>query len=527
MADTPKRGDLAHRWTDQQLAELEERIAKLYREAAEDLEKTINEYFAKFIERDKEMRELIGTEINGREWTEEDYKQWRLNQIGRGQRYEALQEKIAQRYTSANEVATAYINDATPGVYSLNRNFSAYQIENVVGNVGFDLFDEQTVKRLAIEQPDLMPFYPPKRALERGIDIAWGKKQITKVTTSAILQGSSIPGIANALMTAIPGMELTSAVRAARTAMTGAQNAGRMDSYAAAQRMGIKLQKRWLATLDNRTRHEHRKLDGQVRDNEKPFEVDGEEIRFPGDPEAAGYLVYNCRCTLIAVVDGIDTSDAKRRAKDPASGKDEIVGNMTYEEWAATKPAFQALNLQAKPVTMEAVKSLKAFSCETLDAEKQKKLMNVNKRMLTKAISQPLGTEIGQAFDLNMSKLTDQIIGENKNRVYVPDQSVPYIVTHTHPDCNPLSHGDLLLFAEQDNLKMIVAVGHDGKVFAAEKIKGYNQPNAVNVANRLYNKVTELQNSEKAIEEIAEDIERALSLARKDLMENGVKFIGP
>ena len=334
MADTPKRGDLAHRWTDQQLAELEERIAKLYREAAEDLEKTINEYFAKFIERDKEMRELIGTEINGREWTEEDYKQWRLNQIGRGRRYEALQEKIAQRYTSANEVATAYINDATPGVYSLNRNFSAYQIESVTGNVGFDLFDEQTVKRLAVEQPDLMPYYPPKRALDRGIDLAWGKKQITKVTTSAILQGSSIPGIANALMTAIPGMELTSAVRAARTAMTGAQNAGRMDSYAAAQRMGIKLQKRWLATLDNRTRHEHRKLDGQVRDNEKPFEVDGEEIRFPGDPEAAGYLVYNCRCTLIAVVDGIDTSDAKRRAKDPASGKDEIVGNMTYEQWA-------------------------------------------------------------------------------------------------------------------------------------------------------------------------------------------------
>lgn len=339
MADTPKRGDLAHRWTDQQLAELEERIAKLYREAAEDLEKTINEYFAKFIERDKEMRELIGTEINGREWTEEDYKQWRLNQIGRGQRYEALQEKIAQRYTSANEVATAYINDATPGVYSLNRNFAAYQIENVTGNVGFDLFDEQTVKRLAVEQPDLMPYYPPKRALERGIDLAWGKKQIAKVTTSSILQGSSIPGIANALMTVIPGMELTSAVRAARTAMTGAQNAGRMDSYAAAQRMGIKLQKRWLATLDNRTRHEHRKLDGQVRDNEKPFEVDGYEIMFPGDPEAEGFLVYNCRCTLIAVVDGIDTSDAKRRAKDPASGKDEIVGSMTYEEWAAAKSA--------------------------------------------------------------------------------------------------------------------------------------------------------------------------------------------
>ena len=46
-------------------------------------------------------------------------------------------------------------------------------------------------------------------------------------------------------------MSLASAIRTARTATTAAQNAGRMDSYHAAEGMGIKLKKEWLATLDH------------------------------------------------------------------------------------------------------------------------------------------------------------------------------------------------------------------------------------------------------------------------------------
>ena len=43
-----------------------------------------------------------------------------------------------------------------------------------------------------VEQPDLMPYYPKDRALKRGIDLAYGKKQITASVTSSILQGKSI-----------------------------------------------------------------------------------------------------------------------------------------------------------------------------------------------------------------------------------------------------------------------------------------------------------------------------------------------
>ena len=329
--------DLGHQLTDKELAKLERRIAKLYREAGKELQATIDAYFEQFAKRDEEMKALIGTVQNGKEWTETDYKQWRLNQIGRGERYQVMRDKVAHRVTDANAVAVSYTNDATPGIYSLNRNYSAYTIEQVAGNVSFGLWDEQTVKRLTVEQPELMPYYPPKRALKRGIDLAYGKKQITKSVTSSILQGKSIKHMADDLQKRITTMSRDSAIRTARTAVTGAQNAGRMDSYAAAEKMGIKLKREWVATLDNRTRHAHAMLDGQQADIDKPFKVDGYDIMFPGDTSAPGYLVYNCRCTTIAVVDGIDTSSAQRRARNSATGQTEVISNMSYAEWVGWK----------------------------------------------------------------------------------------------------------------------------------------------------------------------------------------------
>ena len=337
--------DAAHLQTDKELAKLEKRIAKIYKEAADDLQSTIDDYFAKFVKRDAKQK----ARLEAGEITEQEYKQWRLAQMGRGERFKALQSRVAERYTEANETAVRYVNDATPGIYSLNRNYSAYTIEKVAGNVGFDLWDEQTVRRLIVDNPEVMPYYPPEKALKRGIDLAYGKRQISASVTSSILQGKSIPNIAKDLQTRIPDMNKASAIRTARTAVTGAQNAGRMDSYVAAEKMGIKVRKEWLATIDGRTRHSHAMLDGQTADIDKPFKVDGEEIMFPGDTSAPGYLLYNCRCALIAAVDGVDTSNAQRRVRNPETGKNELVSDMTYSEWAGWKEKAQVQKAMEQP----------------------------------------------------------------------------------------------------------------------------------------------------------------------------------
>lgn len=341
--------DYAHKETDKQLALLERRIAKLYKEAADELTDTVKAYFEKFVKRDAAMQEKLK---NG-EITEQQYKQWRLAQMERGERFSALRDKVANRYTNANETALAYVNDATPGIYSLNRNYAAYKIEQVSANADFTLWDEQTVKRLIVEQPDLMPYYPPKRALQRDIDLKYGKQQITASVTSSILQGKGIPKIANDLQHRMQDMNRASAIRTARTAVTGAQNAGRLDTYRAARDMGINLKKRWMATLDGRTRHAHAMLDGQTVDIDKPFKVDGYEIMYPGDTSAPGYLVYNCRCTQIAEVDGEDTSSGGRRAIDPETGESVLVEDMTYEEWAGWKEKQPQKPVFVKANTLE------------------------------------------------------------------------------------------------------------------------------------------------------------------------------
>lgn len=316
--------------TDAELAKLEKRIAAIYREAYNDLTDTIRDYFGKFAARDAAEK----ARMEAGEISEDQYKLWRLAQIGRGRRFEALRDKVAERMTNANATAIAYINDATPGIYSLNRNLAAYMIEQVAGDVGFDLWDERVVKRLIAEQPGLMPSYPEKRALKRGIDLAYGKKQITASVTSSILQGRSIKGMADDLQSRITTMNRDSAIRTARTAVTGAQNAGRLDSYYAAEKMGIKCRKQWMATLDGRTRHSHAMLDGEIVDNDKKF---SNGCRYPGDPNGPPSEIYNCRCTLVSEIEGIETSGGKRRARDQATGRNELIENMSYAEWAGWK----------------------------------------------------------------------------------------------------------------------------------------------------------------------------------------------
>lgn len=349
--------DYAHRMTDAELAQLERRISAIYQQAADELSDTVKAYFEQFEKRDAAMKE----KLDAGKITEQQYKQWRLAQMGRGKRYEALRDKVANRYTNANETAVSYVNDATPGIYTLNRNYAAYKIEQVSDSADFTLWDEQTVRRLVVEQPDLMPYYPPQRALQRGIDLKYGKQQITASITSSILQGKGIGKIADDLQSRMRDMSRASAIRTARTAVTAAENAGRLDTYRAAQDMGIKLKKRWIAILDNRTRHAHAEADGQKVDVDKPFIVDGYKLMMPGDKSAPGYLKYNCRCTTEAVIPGINEELGTRRARDLKTGEWVLVENKTYGQWAGWKKengktVLNDLKGLVKPVVMKSIR---------------------------------------------------------------------------------------------------------------------------------------------------------------------------
>lgn len=329
------QADYGHRLTERALSSLEKQLKDIYKEARDELDATVKSYFSDFERRDKAMK----AQLDAGKIDESYYTQWRLNQIGRGERFEALRDEMAERYFHANELAMAYLNDETPGIYSLNHNYVGYTIEQAAGDIGFTLLDEQTVRRLAVENPNLMPNYPEQRAVERGIDLAWGKKQITASVTSSILQGKGVREIADDLQTRIETMERTSAIRTARTATTGAENAGRLDGLLKAQARGIDAGKEWIATIDGRTRHSHLMVDGEVVPTEGKF---SNGLRYPGDPAGPGREVYNCRCAMAADVKRVrEAEPAKRRIKNPETGKYELIDDMSYKEWEKWKRSTQ------------------------------------------------------------------------------------------------------------------------------------------------------------------------------------------
>lgn len=175
-------------------------------------------------------------------------------------------------------------------------------------------------------------------------------------------------------------------------------------------------------------------------------------------------MVYHCRCKLTSFLPKYHRRNDSRR--DNVTG--EVVPAQSYEEWyEGKKKRYSDLHLEAKPVTMQSISNVKSFNCETLDGAKQRQLQNAHKRLLMTAAKQRPGVEVGRVFDTNMKPLTNDIEGKpDGHSVKLPDQNVPYIAIHTHPACGIFSHGDIFQFAQNDNLKLLTAIGHNGHIYA-------------------------------------------------------------
>ena len=95
------------------------------------------------------------------------------------------------------------------------------------------------------------------------------------------------------------------ALRIARTETTTATN---YATVLAAENSDFELEKTWISVQDNRTRrppnsiYDHLDMNGVKVDLDKPFFTSGEEIMYPGDPNAKAGNVINCRCKVVFTV---------------------------------------------------------------------------------------------------------------------------------------------------------------------------------------------------------------------------------
>lgn len=338
--------DYGHEQTDKLLKELENRIDKEYSQAAKEVQEKFYAHMKDFERKDAKMQE----KLDAGKITETEYQNWRTNQMLTGQRMNALYESLAKDLVNADQIAAGMINDSLPDVYALNMNYSTYKIEHTTEiDTNFTLYDRKTVENLMKDNPRIIPHLTEKQAARIKKDELWNRQHLVSAVAQGILQGEGIPDIAKRLQT-VAAMDDNAATRNARTYITAAQNKGRIDSYERAEKLGIKTNKKWIATLDDRTRVEHRHLDGVSIPYSDVFKMDGYEIEYPGDPSAEPEMIYNCRCTLVDDILDWPYNDERN---------DEKLGDMTYEEWkhAKDKPGKEGTTKQDAEIKAEQTKA--------------------------------------------------------------------------------------------------------------------------------------------------------------------------
>ena len=293
----------ADEWTDEEFEKLRKLLEDNYSEASEGIMAQLESMLADYDRHNVEWQARVASGAV----SESEYRDW-LGRRATDQsivRYTA--ESLANDAVNADRKAMDLINNAIPSVYAENANMAAFAIDSAFGqDHSFDLYDEDTLRRLMLmdEHDQLIHEFIPvgptvenlqtlRVDLDAAKDVNWNRQKFTSSITQSILQGESIPDAAKRLSRVL-NMDMNMATRAARTAITGAENAGRVDSYRRAVEMGLKIEQEWMATLDKRTRHSHRAVDGEHVPVGEKFIVGNSELEYPADPKGDPSETYNC-----------------------------------------------------------------------------------------------------------------------------------------------------------------------------------------------------------------------------------------
>lgn len=426
--------DEGYEETEDLLEKIEKEIKKEYTQAESELQEKLDEYLSKFEKKD-ELKRLA---VENGQITQEEYETWRVGQIAIGERWEEMKETISEDLANTSQIAKSVAYGYMPEVYAINHNYGTYQAEAISGiDTSYTLYNSASVEYL-FKDGD---FYLPAgkkvtQAINMGKQVAWDKKQVQSVMIQSLLQGESIGKIATRLSKQVGESDRKAAIRNARTMTTCVQNVGRLNSFERAKNRGINIKKQWLATLDNRTRHEHRALDGQVREIGEPFEVDGYELEYPADPNASvseklkmqkavnvikgpAHLIYNCRCTILGVLEGheIDVTDTSIRNTNKMEEE-------SYEEWKNAH-STQSDSITKQDEIEDTMK--KAYGAEYKSYSSLNKTKNngkIKKSSETSGFGSKVRFKTGNTTDSREYAWEKSLSASNYQSIYVPDHVI-------------------------------------------------------------------------------------------------------
>lgn len=336
--------DKAREWTDKKLAKMEREISLMYKKSAKDLYKKWDAYIGRGNQRiqtlEKDLRDAfkVGDEQVIAE-VEKRLQKAKEAFTYKNEYYKQMLNSVTYDMAQVNNDVRAYVNGQLPEIYAKNYVQANEIVEGM--KLDFALPNENAIKGRILEGKVKTPFMNTDKFVKIPKDQRWNTKFINSQVMQGIIQGEDMRTISKRIfpeMWAKADKEgLTeeekkglleknkqSAIRNARTLVTGAENQGKHDSYKDLSERGLVLKQVWIATGDSRTRDWHLVMDGQEREIDEKFKDGNEnELRYPGDPQADASTVYNCRCALTSKVVGFRNANGTiRRIEEEEEGQD-------------------------------------------------------------------------------------------------------------------------------------------------------------------------------------------------------------
>lgn len=372
--------DYMSRQMDKELEALEDRLKAIYANASYD----VNAEFAKFAKtfeaKDAEMAKMVAEGS----MTEAEYSLWRQRQILQTDLYKASVDKMTVTMLNADITAMATINGDLPMVVAQSYNFVQSlgwkQADDAGLSVGtFQIYNADSVQTIIRDNPDLL------KSVDVPVDKKWNKEKINNEIVSSIMKGDPIPKVAENLQK-VAKMDENSAIRNARTAMTSAENLGRSESADRLKSQGIPVNEVWNATYDSRTRDTHLMLDGTMRDENGYFGADflTTPLRYPADPLGDPEEVYNCRCRMSVVLEGIDHSQ-------DGDLYEEFMKSQHPDDWEKMQ---ENKGYQAKQEVIQEAQARKEALLEAKQGEKQ-----AEKQEEKQDVNQTANDILGNAYE--------------------------------------------------------------------------------------------------------------------------------
>ena len=286
--------DIARKYTDRELHKLTKELERVYSRALSETKDTWNRFAAKHEAKANELWKAVkAAEATGDKAaiaeTKSAYRSFLQKTTFGNARYKQTVDEISTRLAHIDQQTWRTVNRLLPDIYAKNYN-SLKLPEHYV----LKIVDPNTVTNLALKDIQLLK------------DTRWNIKRLNAEILQGIMQGESMDKIGMRLRPFVGGNK-AAALRNARTAVTSAENAGKLDSMADAEgKYGIVYKKRWVATHDNRTRDSHAAIDGEEVFLDESF---SNGCDYPADPKGEPEETFNCRCTMNRVLWGIYQAD--------------------------------------------------------------------------------------------------------------------------------------------------------------------------------------------------------------------------